>query len=167
MGMLSTVNCIAHLISIFVMYISKEGRSASPMNLENIHKFASSNGNKKHLGLYFSLFLHLSVQREPLLSLPVKVSQYSASLPIRQEALRFFCTTVIRLPAPFSQSCKWDAKNLKVLSPMIKDSSLSVATLCLIQAPTEEHVESKERPRLSLLSKRKSSFLCILFPTNC
>lgn len=49
-----------------------------------------------------------------------------------QEAVWFFFYTVIRSPPPPSLPCKCDAKHLKVLSPMIKDSSLSVASLCLI-----------------------------------
>ena len=57
-----------------------------------------------------------------------------------EEAVRFFCSTVIRHPPP-SHVCKCDAKKLKVLSPMIKDSSLSVA----IQAPTEQRVQPKEK----------------------
>lgn len=48
-----------------------------------------------------------------------------------EEAVRspppFFCDTVIRQPPPPISKC--NARDLKVLSPVIKDSSLSVATL--------------------------------------
>lgn len=45
---------------------------------------------------------------------------------------------------------------------MIKDSSLSVAIRCLIQAPTEQRVQPKEKTQLS--PKRGSAFFIIQFP---
>lgn len=60
-----------------------------------------------------------------------------------QEAVWFFCSSVIR--PPLSLACKCDARHLKVLSSMIKGSSLSVASLRLIPAPTEQCVQPKER----------------------
>lgn len=74
-------------------------------------------------------------------------------------AVRFFCSTVIRPTPTPSLVWKCDAKNLKVLSPMIKDSSLSVAIRCLIQAPTEQ---PEEKTQLS--PKRGSAFFIIQFP---
>lgn len=80
----------------------------------------------------------------------------------REGAVWFFCSTVIRPTPTPSLVCKCDAKNLKVLSPMIKDSSLSVAIRCLIRAPTEQRVQPEEKTRLS--PKRGSTFYIIQFP---
>lgn len=93
-----------------------------------------------------------------------------------QEAVWFFCGTVIRphhqqhpssLPLPHSLLSKCDAKHLKVLSPMIKDSSLSVAILRLIQAPTEQREQPKDKTQLSPRREAAYFFPKISVATHC
>lgn len=106
---------------------------------------------------YFSLFC--SVQNRDSLCCHF-LSRLVRTSSNGQEAVWFFCSTVIR--PPLSLPCKCDAKHLKVLSPMIKDSSLSVAILCLIQAPTEQCVQPREKAQLS--PKRGSAFFIFQGP---
>lgn len=73
----------------------------------------------------------------------------------RQEAVWFFCNTVIR--PPLYLLCKCDAKHLKVPSPMIKDSSLSVAILCLWFKPPQSNVCNPKR-RCNCLLKEDLPF---------
>lgn len=149
---LSTMSGISYLIISICICMSKEKLKWEPLCLWNRKRFINLHRPIRNVFsfvvFYFSLFLRC-FGKETVFAVTSCQGWLGLSISSKgQEAVWFFsCSTIIRPPLSLLGKC--DAKHLKVLSPMIKDSSLSVASLCLIQAPTEQCVQPKEKTQLS------------------